>query len=241
MWSPWRGCLRCSEGCKYCYIYKGDLKKKVDTSKIVKTKDFEKPIEKYKNGKYKMKSELVYVCFSSDFFIEEADEWRKECWKMIKERSDLLFLFLTKRIDRFYDCIPEDWKDGYDNVVICCTIENQKNADYKLGIFKDLPIKHKYIIAQPLLEDISIEQYIDGVELFVIGGESDYNARPLDYKWVLNIRQQCINKNVSFEFRQCGTHFIKDGKQWNLQTRDLIKQAKKADIDYYIEGYIKRY
>ncbi len=135
MWSPWRGCKRCSEGCKYCYIHKGDFKRKVYTSKIIKTKDFEKPIEKCKNGNYKMKSKLVYVCFSSDFFIEEADEWRKECWKMIKERSDLLFLFLTKRIDRFYDCIPEDWNDGYDNVVICCTIENQKNADYKLGIF----------------------------------------------------------------------------------------------------------
>ncbi|WP_434283332.1 hypothetical protein [Clostridium botulinum] len=33
---------------------------------------------------------------------------------MIKERSDLKFLFLTKRIDRFRYCIPEDWNDGYD-------------------------------------------------------------------------------------------------------------------------------
>ena len=23
-------------------------------------------------------------------------------------------------------CIPNDWNDGYDNVVVCCTIENQK-------------------------------------------------------------------------------------------------------------------
>ncbi len=108
----------------------------------------------------------------------------------------------------------------------------KKNADYKLSIFKDLPIKHKCITAQPLLENIDIEKYLDNIELVVIGGESDVNARPLDYAWVLNIREQCMKKNINFEFRQCGTNFIKDGKLYKLQTKDLIKQAKLANIDY---------
>ena len=129
-------------------------------------------------------------------------------------------------------CIPNDWKDGYENVVVCCTVENQKNADYKLSIFKDLPIKHKCITAQPLLENIEIEKYLDDIELVVVGGESDRNARPLEFDWVLNIRAQCIRKNVNFEFRQCGTYFIKDGKQYQLQTKDLMKQARLANINY---------
>ena len=232
VWNPWRGCKRCSEGCLHCYIHKGDAKRNVNTNDIVKTKDFEKPIVKLKNGTYKMKSGTVYLCFTTDFLIEEADAWRDDCWKMMKERGDCTFLFLTKRINRFMKCIPDDWGDGYENVVVCCTIENQKNADYKLGIFKDLPIKHKCITAQPLLEDIDIEKYLDGIELVVVGGESDYHARPLDYAWVLNIRKQCVNKNVSFEFRQCGTYFIKDGKQYKLQTKDLMSQARKANINY---------
>ena len=201
-------------------------------SVIQKTKDFEKPSLRLKNGAYKMKSGMVYTCFSTDFLIEEADSWRGECWQMIKEREDCTFLFLTKRIHRFMDCIPEDWGDGYDNVVICCTIENQKNADYKLGIFSKLPIKHKCITAQPLIEAIDIEGYLDGIELVVVGGESDVSARPLDYAWVLAVREQCIRQNVSFEFRQCGTHFIKDGKEYRLQTKDLCAQARKAGIDF---------
>lgn len=223
---------KCSDGCLHCYIHKGDSKRNVDTNEIVKTKDFYKPVEKLKNGNYKMKAALVYLCFSTDFLIEDADEWRIECWKMIKERQDCTFLFLTKRIDRFEKCIPADWNDGYDNVVVCCTIENQKNVDYKLSIFKDLPIKHKCITAQPLLENIDIEKYLDNIELVIVGGESDQNARQLDYAWVLNIREQCIRKNVNFEFRQCGTNFVKDGKQYKLQTKELIKQAKLANIDY---------
>ncbi len=232
MWNPWRGCKKCSDGCLHCYIHKGDAKRNINTNDIIKTKDFNKPIEKNKNGEYKMKSGLVYLCFSTDFLIEEADEWRKDCWKMIKERNDCTFLFLTKRIDRFIKCIPDDWGDGYDNVVVCCTIENQKNADYKLSIFAGLLIKHKCITAQPLLENIDIEKYLDNIELVVVGGESDINARPPDYSWALSIREQCIRKNINFEFRQCGTYFIKDGKQYKLQTKDLIKHAKLANIDY---------
>lgn len=236
MWNPWRGCKKCSEGCLHCYIHKGDAKRGVDTSDIVKTKDFPKPTERLKNGSYKMKPGMVYTCFSTDFLIEEADLWRTECWKMIKERGDCTFLFLTKRIERFMECIPEDWADGYDNVVVCCTIENQENADKKLSVFRNLPIKHKCITAQPLLEQIEIEQYLGDIELVVVGGESDCNARPLDYAWVLDIREQCVRRNVSFEFRQCGTHFIKDGKQYRLQTRDLCSQARKAGIDFKPKG-----
>ena len=232
MWNPWRGCKKCSDGCLHCYIHKGDAKRGVNTNEIVKTKDFYKPVEKLKNGNYKMKPGIVYLCFSTDFLIEEADEWRKECWQMMKDRQDCTFLFLTKRIDRFMKCIPDDWGDGYENVVVCCTVENQLNADDKLQIFSRLPIKHKCITAQPLLEQIDIEKHLDDIELVVVGGESDRNARPLDYSWVLNIREQCIRKNVSFEFRQCGTHFIKGSKEYKLQTKDLCSQARKAGIDF---------
>lgn len=232
MWNPWRGCRKCSEGCLHCYIHKGDAKRNINTSDITVTDDFKKPVERLKNGNYKMKPGLVYLCFSTDFLIEEADGWRNECWSMIKQRQDCTFLFLTKRIDRFMRCIPADWQDGYDNVVIGCTIENQNNADYRLSIFKNLPIKHKCITAQPLLEKIDIEKYLDGIELVAVGGESDINARVLNYDWVLNLREQCIRQNVDFQFRQCGTYTVKDKKQYKIQTKDLAKQARAANIDW---------
>lgn len=232
MWNPWRGCHKYSEGCKNCYIHKGDAKRHIDTNIVQLTKNFDAPVARKKNGEYRIKSgETIYLCFSSDFLIEEGDVWRQECWNMIKERADLNFIFLTKRIDRFMTSLPDDWNDGYENVTVGCTIENQESADYRLEIFAKLPIKHKNIICQPLIESIYIEKYLDGIELVVVGGESDFNARPLDYDWVLSIREQCINRKVHFEFRQCGTNFIKDGKKYRLNVRQLCSQARKADID----------
>lgn len=96
MWNPWRGCQRYSEGCKYCYIHKGDFKRGIETNNIIKTDNFYAPVATNKSGAYKMKSgQTVYLCFSTDFLIEEADAWRAECWQIIKERTDLHFIFLT--------------------------------------------------------------------------------------------------------------------------------------------------
>lgn len=231
-WDPWRGCHKYSEGCKFCYTHKGNQKRGEDTDQIVKTEKFYAPVEKDKKGNYKMKTgQLVFLCFSTDFLIEEADEWRKECWNMIRERSDLTFLFLTKRIERFMDCIPPDWGDGYDNVIVGCTVENQDRADFRLEIFDSLPIKHKNIVCQPMIGEIDLSAHLDKIELVVVGGESDRNARPLDYNWVLAVRNQCFARHVNFEFRQCGTHFIKDGKKYTLQVRELCSQARKANIN----------
>lgn len=233
LWDPFRGCHKISEGCKFCYIHKGDYKRGVDTNIIRKTNRFYAPIERNKKGDYKIKSpSIVNVCFSGDFLIEEADQWRDECWQMIRERRDLSFLFLTKRIHRFEKCMPFDWNDGYDNVIVGCTVENQITVDARLSIFNDLPIKHKNIICQPLIERINLKNYLNNIELVVVGGESDTRARVLDYNWVLEIREQCIEKNVAFNFRQCGSNFIKDGKLYKLNTRLLMSQARKANIDF---------
>ena len=168
VWNPWRGCHKYSEGCKFCYIHKGDSKRQIDTNDIVKTDKFTAPIDKNKKGEYKIPSgKIIYLCFASDFLILEADGWRNECWRMMKERDDLHFIFLTKRIERFMDCIPDDWNEGYDNVTVGCTIENQEKADARLAIFQRLPIKHKNIICQPLIEAIYLENYLEGVELVV--------------------------------------------------------------------------
>lgn len=53
------------------------------------------------------------------------------------------FLFLTKRIVRFMDCVPADWGEGYGNVTVGCTVENQRAADERLPVFRELPIRHK--------------------------------------------------------------------------------------------------
>lgn len=238
-WNPWHGCHKISAGCQNCYVYRTDSKYQKDSTNITKNKGFYLPIEKNRYGEYKIQPDgdgILYTCFTSDFFLQEADDWRDECWNMIRQRSDLKFLFITKRIHRFYECIPDDWGDGYDNVHICCTCENQDRANFRLPIFLDAPIKHKSIVCEPLLEELDISNYLNKNIIQVItGGESGYYARPCHYDWVLSIRQQCINANVGFYFKQTGAKFIKDNKLYNIPRKLQHSQAKKANINIDIK------
>ena len=237
-WNPWHGCTKISPGCLHCYVYRQDSMYGTQTASNIarKTAAFNLPIKRKRDKSWKIESgKIVFTCFTSDFLLQDADPWRKECWQMIRQRNDLRFYFFTKRIDRFMQCIPDDWNEGYDNVLVGCTVENQQMADYRLPIFKALPIKHKSIIASPLLEHIDIRAYIDSdIEEVATGGESGLQARVCNYDWILDLREQCVAANVPFRFHQTGARLLKDGKLYRIPRRYQLSQAHKANIDYRI-------
>lgn len=234
IWNPWHGCKKYSEGCRNCYVYRRDAEIGKNASIIERTGTFSLPLSKDRYGEYKIQGGTdVYTCMTSDFFIEEADMWRDNAWNIIKERSDLHFVIITKRITRFSECVPHDWEDGYDNVTICCTVENQSEADKRLPIFICAPIKHRQIICEPLLGPVEISEYLnDKIELVAAGGESGFDARICSFDWVLSLRNQCRNKGVPFYFKQTGANFERGGKIYKIPRKYQMTQAKKAGINF---------
>jgi len=232
-WNPWHGCRKFSEGCLHCYVYRRDESIGKDASAVTKTGSFALPLRRMRNGEYKIPpGSEVFTCFTSDFFLEEADGWREEAWNMIRIRADLQFSIITKRIARFADCIPADWGDGYKNVTIGCTVENQKQADIRLPGFNAAPIQNRFIICEPLLEKIELEKYLGpAISQVIAGGESGRNARVCDCDWVLDLRRQCIAKNVPFHFKQTGAVFRKNGKIYRIPRSEQHAQAARAGMD----------
>lgn len=235
-WNPWHGCSKISAGCKYCYVYRQDemYGSEITSSEVRKTGNFMLPLKRKRDKNYKIEAgTLVFTCFTSDFFVDDADQWRADAWEIIKQRQDLIFYIFTKRIDRFTISLPDDWGNGYENVIIGCTVENQDRADYRLPILKNLPIKHKTIICAPLLESINLANYLDSsIEEVAASGESGNEARICDYQWILDIRQQCIDADIPFCFHQTGANFVKEGKLYRVRRCHQISQARKANIDY---------
>ncbi len=223
-WEPWTGCYPMSDGCTYCYFY-GPHAKRHGQNTIQKTDKFDWPVRTNAKGEYNIKgSKILATCFATDFFLPEADEWRKDAWSMIKQRPDIDFLILTKRIDRFPVSLPSDWGDGYHNVNIGCTVENQALADYRLPLFLSYPIKHRFVACSPLLEAIDLSAYLDGIEHVTVSGESGRDARECDYDWVLDIREQCVKANATFWFKGTGSFFKRDG------TVEKINPFKQGSI-----------
>ena len=231
-WNPWHGCTKISPGCLNCYVYRRDETFGIsDTCR--KTSAFSLPRKRRRDGSLRIApGSTVMTCFTSDFLLPDADEWRGECWDMMRERRDCRFVFFTKRIDRLDRCLPSDWEDGYENVTIGCTVENRQMAEYRLPIFLSQPLRHRIIVAEPLLESLDISRYLGGVDEVIVGGESGDGARCCDYAWVLDLRRQCIEHGTAFSYHQTGARLIKNGRIYNIPRAHQLSQAKRARIDW---------
>lgn len=232
-WRPWHGCRKCSPGCLNCYVYRGDARYGRDAAQVRTTREFDLPMRGRRGGDAALPAgETVYTCLTSDFFIEEADEWRVRAWRMIRARPDLMFYIITKRIERFAVSLPKDWGEGYGNVTVAATCETQQKADERIPVLLSLPLRHRELVCEPLLEKLDLSAYLGGgkIEGVIAGGESGERARLCRYDWVLDLAAQCREADVPFTFKQTGANFERDGRVYHIPRAQQLSQARRAGI-----------
>ncbi len=214
-WNPWHGCKKVSDGCKYCYMYRDKERYGQDPTKVLRSKDnFLVPL-KWKEPR------LIFTCSWSDFFIDEADAWRKEAWAIIKATPQHTYQILTKRPERILGCLPDDWGNGYDNVWLGISAENQEQYDIRYWALRAVPAIIKFISIEPLLGIVMLggavyqwDGWSNGVDWVIVGGESgndtgNYRYRPCDVNWISGIVEQCDREGVPVFVKQLGTHLAK--------------------------------
>ena len=104
-WNPWHGCTKYSEGCRYCYVYRQDeaYGSSVSSEQCRKTQNFNLPVKKKRDGGFKVEpGSIVMTCFTSDFLLKDADEWRGECWEMIKAVQTVCSTFLQSELNALW-------------------------------------------------------------------------------------------------------------------------------------------
>ena len=217
-------------------MYYLDAKRNKNGADIYRTKSgFKYPLSKHRNGEYKVKSgEMLRVCLTTDFFLEEADLWRDEAWQIISQRPVVKFFLLTKRPERVASNLPWNWGDGFENVMLNVSCENQRRADERIPILLELPFKHKGIMCAPYIGKVSIEKYLSSgqIEQVLCDGENYGEARPCHYEWVKSLYDECVRYNVTFVFCGTGNRFVKDGKLYKLDSKIQVEQAYKSGLSF---------
>jgi protein gp37 len=223
-WNPWQGCAKVSEGCKFCYMFRDMARYGKSATNVRRSAPatFNKPL-KIKNPA------RVFTCSWSDFFIKEADEWRKDAWEIIRKTPHITYQILTKRPERIKECLPSDWWEmgGYPNVWLGVTVENQKRADERIPILLEIPAKVRFLSVEPLLEAVMLYPYLSattengGIQWVIVGGESgndtgEWRYRPCGIDWIRLVVNDCLRAGVPFFVKQLGTHLA---KRWDMKDR----------------------
>jgi protein gp37 len=219
-WNVITGCNKVSPGCRNCYAER------------VANRLQKMGVKKYSNG-FKLKvhpdvmnypftlkqSRMIFVNSMSDLFHEDLSfGFIKELFDIMNRANWHKYQILTKRSERlrefgkYYGKFPE-------NVWIGVSIENEF---YKYRIFdlKTINAKIHFLSLEPLLGPLG-KLELEDIEWVIVGGESGPNHRECQIEWVREIRDQCIDHNTPFFFKQWGGLTPKsngrklDNKIWN--------------------------
>lgn len=231
-WNPWQGCTKVSPACTHCYMFR-DMNRYGKDPNVVRRSSpptFNLPLKRDRDKNWKIPAgDKVFTCSWSDWFHEAADPWRDEAWAIIRQRPDLIFQIVTKRTDRIAHCLPADWGNGYPNVWLIATAENQEWLERRLGELLAIPAAVRGLSIEPLLDQVNlgaafnrwwnsfegtrvatVPRLRDYLQWVIVGGESGPGARPMHPDWAQLLRNQCQLARVPFFFKQWGEFVAPD-------------------------------
>ena len=200
-WNPITGCTKHSEGCKNCY------------AEIMTRRLQAMGVPAYSAGFNAVRThpqlldiphqwkrpKMIFVNSMSDIFHKDIPEkFIQEVFRIMRETPRHTYQVLTKRSKRLLEMDGNiEWPE---NVWMGVTVESNRYI-HRIDNLRQTGAKLKFISAEPLLTPLP-GLNLNGVDWVIVGGESGPGWRPMDEKWVMDIRDQCLAANVPFFFKQ---------------------------------------
>ena len=140
----------------------------------------------------------------------------RDVFEVMAETPRHTYQVLTKRSKRL--ARVADSLQWPSNLWMGVSIETQRYA-FRSDHLRDVGAAVRFISAEPLLGPLNLD--LSGIQWLIAGGESGPRARPMDPAWATSLRDQCLDANVAFFFKQWGGRTPKaggrdlDGRTWD--------------------------
>lgn len=227
-WNPIAGCTKVSPGCTNCYaekmarrlqamglpLYDGTVSATGHWTGIVNLASqatLEMPL------RWK-KPRRVFVNSMSDLFHPAVpDIWIDRIFDVMQQAPQHTFQVLTKRPERMAEYVNRRWSLPAPNIWLGTSVENQATANERIPWLVETLAAVRFLSMEPLLGPVWLDHlYVlqprPLIEWVIVGGESGPGARPMHPDWVRDLRDECIDADVPFFFKQWGDWFPRD--QW---------------------------
>jgi protein gp37 len=210
-WNPTTGCDRTSPGCDNCYAL--TLSKRLKAMGQAKYQHDGDPrtsgpgfgVALHPTALALPRSwdapRTIFVNSMSDLFHPKVPlDYIRQVFDVIAETPQHTYQVLTKRSKRLAQSAERlDWPA---NLWMGVSVENRR-YQFRIAHLREVPAAIRFLSCEPLLGPLD-QLELEGIDWVIAGGESGGKARPMDPDWVRSIRDQCLDADVAFFFKQWG-------------------------------------
>jgi len=239
-WNPVTGCTKISVGCDNCYAARfSERWRGVPDHPFENGFDLTLRPERLLQPFNWKKSRMIFVNSMSDLFHKEIPkEYISKVFDTMENARWHHYQVLTKRSSLMQKFINERYKDrpAPEHMWFGVSVENEQ-ATSRIAHLQSTNVSIRFLSIEPLIAPIG-RLNLKGIAWVIVGGESGPGARPMDPRWAIDIRNQCIKSKVAFFFKQWGGRTPKaggrllEGKEWN----QLPKELPTADRQYELRA-----
>lgn len=222
-WNPVTGCDKVSPGCAHCYAERmakrlqamGQRNYAHGFRVTLQPQMLDAPL------RWRRPRRIFVNSMSDLFHVEVPDEFIRRVFDVMVRASWHEFQILTKRSARVLEMA--DRLPWAPHIWMGVSVENRRFV-HRIDHLRETNAHVKFLSLEPLLGPLA-NLDLRGIDWVIVGGESGPRARPIDERWVRDIRDQCRGAGVSFFFKQWGGVFKSrtgrhlEGRTWDEMPR----------------------
>ena len=230
-WNPVTGCNKVSPGCKHCYAERMAKRLKA-MGQANYANGFEVTLQEHmlERPLQMKKPQHIFVNSMSDLFHEKVPlEYIQRVFDVMNRASWHNFQVLTKRSERLLELSHEfDWAE---NIWMGVSVETETYT-YRINHLRETDARIKFLSLEPLLGPLN-NLDLNSIDWVIVGGESGPGARPIEEKWVIDIRDKCLKAKVPFFFKQWGgVQKKKNGRMLQNRFWDQLPESNISQPAY---------
>jgi protein gp37 len=228
-WNPVTGCTKISPGCDNCYAERfSERFRGVPGHPFETGFDLTLRPERLQQPILWKRPRMIFVNSMSDLFHKEIpDEYIGHVFDAMEKADWHIYQVLTKRSSFLEKFVNRRYASRRvpAHIWLGVSVENEK-ATSRIAHLRRANATIRFLSIEPLIESVG-KLNLSGIAWVIVGGESGPGARAMDQRWVLDIRNQCLQSKVAFFFKQWGGKNPKaggrllEGKEWSQFPMEL--------------------
>jgi protein gp37 len=222
-WNPVTGCTKITAGCDNCYAERfSERFRGTAGHPFERGFDLQVRPERLEQPLRWRRPRMIFVNSMSDLFHKEIPrDFIDQVFTTMELGAWHNYQVLTKRSSLMRDYLTRRYAGGVAPRHIWCGVSvEDRGAVTRIRHLQEARAAVRFLSIEPLIGPIG-QIDLAGIAWVIVGGESGPRARPLQADWVREVRDQCVDQQVAFFFKQWGGVRPKsggrelDGRRWN--------------------------